>query len=173
MFAKHHRFRIWRIALVCTVITQMFAAFPVRAASNTRYSTSSGTGAVDSTVGRKIENRPSFLIATPTPTLQTLTLQPDSAAGVDTFIYSGSKNTNYGAGVEMGIGEDNTASNKTARGLVKFDLSSIPANATITTATLSLWTAKDLSNNTRSIRVYRLKLHSRKRRRPGVDRQPV
>ena len=44
-----------------------------------------------------------------------------------------------------------------ARALIKFDLSSIPANAVITSATLSLWTANDLSDNTRTIRVYHLK----------------
>ena len=43
------------------------------------------------------------------------------------------------------------------RSLIKFDLSSIPANATITSATLSLWTTGDLSDNDRTIRVYRLK----------------
>jgi len=37
-------------------------------------------------------------------------------------------------------------------------LSSIPANATITSATLSLWTAVDYSDNNRTIRVYRLKV---------------
>jgi RHS repeat-associated protein len=40
---------------------------------------------------------------------------------------------------------------------VALDLSSIPSNATITSATLSLWTSNDLSDNDRTIRVYRLK----------------
>jgi hypothetical protein len=36
--------------------------------------------------------------------------------------------------------------------------SRIPSNATITSATLSLWTSNDLSDNDRTIRVYRLKV---------------
>ena len=58
----------------------------------------------------------------------------------------------------MGVGEENTPNNRIARSLIKFDLSSIPANATITSATLSLWTSADLSSNNRVIRVYRLKV---------------
>src|SRR6187455_2972247 len=88
----------------------------------------------------------------------TLILQPDAAAGLDTYIYSGSKNTTYGTATAMGVGEDNNSSNKVARSLIQFDLSSIPANATITSATLSLWTSADLSSNNRTIRVYRLKV---------------
>jgi predicted outer membrane repeat protein len=94
---------------------------------------------------------------TPTPSTFTLVLQPDAAAGLDTYIYSGAKTTNYGTNVEMGVGEDNNTSNRVARSLIKFDLSSIPANATISSATLSLWTSSDLSSNNRTIQVYRLK----------------
>ena len=95
---------------------------------------------------------------TPTPVVFTLNLQPDAAVGVDSYIYSGGKNTNYGTATAMGVGEDNNANNRVARSLIKFDLSSIPANATITSATLSLWTSSDLSSNNRTIRVYRLKV---------------
>jgi predicted outer membrane repeat protein len=94
---------------------------------------------------------------TPTPVVQTLVLQPDAAAGLDTYIYSGSKNTNYGTNTEMGVGEDNNSNNRVARGLIKFDFSTIPANATINSATLSLWTSSDLSSNNRTVQVYRLK----------------
>ena len=58
----------------------------------------------------------------------------------------------------MWVGESNNATNKVARSLIKFDLSSIPSNATITSATLSLWTDADFSDNDRTIRVYRLKV---------------
>jgi RHS repeat-associated protein/CSLREA domain-containing protein len=94
---------------------------------------------------------------TSTPTAITLILQPDGNTGIDTYIYGGSKNSNYGTGTEMGVGEDNNAANRTARSLLKFDLSAIPPNATITSATLSLWTSTDLSSNNRTIRVFRLK----------------
>jgi RHS repeat-associated protein len=56
------------------------------------------------------------------------------------------------------VGESNNATDKVARSLIKFDLSSIPSNATITSATLSLWTDTDFSDNDRTIRVYRLKV---------------
>jgi RHS repeat-associated protein len=96
--------------------------------------------------------------STSTPALNTLVLQPDGNNGIDTFIYSGAKNSNYGADTQMGIGEDNSGNNKVARSLIKFDLSQIPSSATVLSATLSLWTSEDLSSNNRTIRVYRLKV---------------
>jgi RHS repeat-associated protein len=83
--------------------------------------------------------------------------QPDGTDGVDTYIENGSATSNYGTEVSLRIGESNNSTNKVHRSLIKFDLSSIPANATITSATLSLWTTGDLSDNDRTIRVYRLK----------------
>ena len=88
----------------------------------------------------------------------TLVLQPDGANGIDSYIFNSSKNGNFGTAGIMGVGEDNNLNNRIARSLIKFDLSSIPANATITSATLSLWTSADLSSNDRVIRVYRLKV---------------
>ena len=67
--------------------------------------------------------------------MPTLTLQPDAAAGIDTYTYSASPNT---ANATLGFAFLNTGSG--AYGLIRFDLSSIPAAATITAATLSLWT---------------------------------
>gem|GEM_PF-3121317 len=84
--------------------------------------------------------------------------QPDGAAGIDTYLLNTSPTTNNGTAVTMWVGESNNATNKVARSLIKFDLSSIPSNATITSATLSLWTDADFSDNDRTIRVYRLKV---------------
>ncbi len=97
---------------------------------------------------------------TPTATsaVNTVTLQPNGTEGLDTFIFSSSAASNYGTLTYMGVGEDNSVINSVGRSLLKFDLSSLPANATITSATLSLWTDLDLSSNTRTIRVYRLKV---------------
>lgn len=58
----------------------------------------------------------------------------------------------------MGVGENNNATSWVGRGLINFDLTSIPSNATIVSATLSLWTGNDLSDNDRTLRVYRLKV---------------
>ena len=95
---------------------------------------------------------------TPSSGVLTYSAQPDGAAGVDTYLFSSSATTNFGTDVAMGIGENNSATGRVARGLIKFDLSSIPSNATIVSATLSLWTASDLSDNDRILRVYRLKV---------------
>ncbi|GAB1472091.1 hypothetical protein MASR2M66_29690 [Chloroflexota bacterium] len=96
--------------------------------------------------------------STATPTVYTLVLQPNGTDGLDTNIVSTSATTNYGTSADMGVGENNDSTNKYSRSLIKFDLSSLPANATITTATLSLWTSSDLSSNDRTIQVYRLKV---------------
>jgi RHS repeat-associated protein len=83
--------------------------------------------------------------------------QPGSTDGVDTYLLSTSPTTNSGNDLILGVGESNNATNRFTRSLIKFDLSSIPTNAVITSATLSLWTTADLSDNPRTIRVYRLK----------------
>jgi hypothetical protein len=120
-------------------------------------STSTPTPTATSTPTNTATHTPT-LTPTSTPAVTTLVLQPDATAGVDTYIYSGSKNSNFGSNAVMGIGEDNNANNRFARSLLKFDLSSVPANATINSAVLSLWTDTDLSSNDRTIRVYRLKV---------------
>jgi RHS repeat-associated protein len=84
--------------------------------------------------------------------------QPDGTDGIDTYILNTSPTTNNGTAVVMWVGESNNAIDKVARSLIKFDLSSIPSNTTITSATLSLWTDADFSDNDRWVRVYRLKV---------------
>lgn len=54
------------------------------------------------------------------------------------------------------VGEPNSVSNDILRSLVKFDLSSIPANATITSASLILTVTSDLSSNARTLSAYRV-----------------
>ena len=86
----------------------------------------------------------------------TYSSQPDGAAGTDTRITSSTPDTNSGTVAYLHIGEDNTSSS-IRRTLITFDLSSIPADATINSATLSLWQEADLSDNNRTLRVYRSK----------------
>jgi hypothetical protein len=128
---------------------------PTFTATNTPTYTPTNTPTPTFTPTDTPTHTPSF---TPTPVVFTLVLQPDAATGVDSYIYSGSKTSNFGTAAEMGVGEDNNTNNRLARSLMKFDLSSIPTNATITSATLSLWTNADLSSTDRTIRVYRLKV---------------
>lgn len=84
----------------------------------------------------------------------TLTLQPDATDGNDAFITGGVVATwNYGANALTGIGEVSGV----YRTLIKFDLSSLPVNATISAATLSLYASADNATNARTFRVYRQK----------------
>ncbi|MEK7784775.1 MAG: DNRLRE domain-containing protein, partial [Chloroflexota bacterium] len=98
---------------------------------------------------------------TPTPTAtpsndNTLTLQPNGTAGVDTRLASNLPNANYGTDDKLYVGESNQNSS-VHRSLLRFDLSGIPANATITSATLSLWLTDDYSDNARTFSAYRVK----------------
>jgi len=67
----------------------------------------------------------------------TLTLQPDSA-GSDTYIRTGSVTYNYGASTELHI-------HSTYTSLIAFDISSLPASATITSANVSLYCTGNFS----------------------------
>ncbi len=76
----------------------------------------------------------------------TLTLQPNGAAGKDAEIFScvpcGYSTQNFGNIAEnCAIAWTNNEASHNIRSLIQFDLSSIPAGATVTSATLSLyWT---------------------------------
>lgn len=89
----------------------------------------------------------------------TLTLQPDATAGIDTSITQRSANSTNGTGTFMGVGEATFAAAGPDRGLIKFDLSSIPASATITSAIMSLWLDQSAtlhSDNARTMRAFRV-----------------
>jgi hypothetical protein len=87
-----------------------------------------------------------------------LVLQPDATAGIDNWIQNVNPDTNYGTNATMYLGAAGAGSNIN-RDLLKFDISGIPAGATITSAILSLWLYENTSaSNARIARVYRLKL---------------
>ena len=88
--------------------------------------------------------------------MTTYTSQPDETSGTDTFLSSNAPTTNYGTDSKIEIGENNALTNYVFRGLIKFDLSSIPANSSITSAILSLWTETDYSSNARTLSAYRV-----------------
>ncbi len=74
----------------------------------------------------------------------TLVLQPNAAAGKDAEIFScipcGYNNSNYGNKQDFdAIAWTNGGNQSNVRSLIQFDLSGIPANATITSATLALY----------------------------------
>ncbi|WP_342713640.1 DNRLRE domain-containing protein [Oceanisphaera psychrotolerans] len=81
-----------------------------------------------------------------------LVLQPD-AAGSDTYLDDGNPGTNWGAATDMRI---SNKSNSQKRGLLKFDLSGIPAAALVTSATLELNLEGIGSGDTASIALHRV-----------------
>ena len=68
----------------------------------------------------------------------TTTLQPDSA-GFDAHITDDAATTNFGTSIEMLIGDNSGSLNIAARIIIKFDVSSISASDTVTSAILSLF----------------------------------
>jgi hypothetical protein len=83
--------------------------------------------------------------------LQTATriiIQPDPAAGYDDFFQSNQQNSNSGAAVWMLLGDYPAGFLGSVRGTLKFDLSSIPADAIVRTATLSLYQQGQMNSST-------------------------
>ena len=78
----------------------------------------------------------------------TLTLQPDAAAGKDTWIREDSADSNYATDAFLYIASQASVRRYT---LLKFDLSSIPASAIVTAGTLSLWPAANLTTRSYAI----------------------
>lgn len=75
----------------------------------------------------------------------TITLQPDSSGGKDAFIA-----TNVSSGTHqdyLALAWTNSGTDVWARGLLEFDLSSIPHGATIISASLSLYYSSDSPND--------------------------
>lgn len=73
-----------------------------------------------------------------------LTLQPDDSVGIDTVLRAFSPTLNFGTGTTLSAGFD-TGSSSNRRALIKFDLSSIPANAIISSAILTLNCSSELA----------------------------
>lgn len=88
----------------------------------------------------------------------TLTLQPDGTAGLDTFIATGLavEDINFGTEPNIAVGDENIIIIK-YRTLIKFDLSTLPSDAAISAATLSLYSNTDNSSTARTFRVFRQK----------------
>ena len=87
----------------------------------------------------------------------TLTLQPDGTDGFDVFIRQDQATTNQNGNAFLDIGEPNSVANSIRRTLIKFDLSTLPSDATLITNTLSLFATADIASGSRTVRVYRTK----------------
>jgi len=89
--------------------------------------------------------------------MPTLTLQPSDATSKDIYIISDLATTNTDGNGNVGIGERNNAVGSIRRTLIQFDLSTLPADAIISSAILSLYLSSNLADNTRTFGVHRLK----------------
>jgi len=67
----------------------------------------------------------------------TVEIQPDATSGKDTYISELSPTVNYGSDDVISAGSDST--NPQRRALLQFDLASIPANSSVTSAILALY----------------------------------
>ncbi len=97
----------------------------------------------------------SYPPSTPTPSPRTVTLY----SVADACVMEGRPTYNFGSTVDMWVGYDDylEPDGKIVRSLVRFDLSSIPAGATINSATLRLYLVNswDYPGKTRTITTYR------------------
>jgi hypothetical protein len=83
----------------------------------------------------------------------TVTLQAGAAGMKDAQILASNPTTNYGTATNFGVGESNSGT-ITSRSLLEFDLSGLPRDITIVSATLSLWVDVDQSDNARIMHAY-------------------
>lgn len=86
----------------------------------------------------------------------TLTLQPDAADGIDTWLNGLSTNTDDNNGISsILVAGGSVDPNARLRGLVQFDLSSIPAHAVIGSAVLTLYCESEADTSDRVVGVHR------------------
>lgn len=81
--------------------------------------------------------------------MSVLTLQPDGTAGKDNWIQSDSTSANNGTDVQFQAIQ--TGGSQPRRGLLEFDITSIPASSNVSSAILSLWVETVVTNDTLAI----------------------
>jgi hypothetical protein len=89
------------------------------------------------------------------PRLGTLTSQPGEVEGYDSYVYQAAPDTNYETSDALYVGERSDGLSRSNRTYIYFDLSSIPADSVITSATLTLTIKTDISSNAVDECVYR------------------
>ncbi len=83
--------------------------------------------------------------------LQTVTIQPDAAGMKDVVLFE--NNGQWGNHYEMGVGQ-NSAVGFLQRSLLEFDLSGLPRDLEVVSATVTLTIRTDYSSNARTMYVY-------------------
>jgi hypothetical protein len=86
--------------------------------------------------------------------LQKLTFQPDPASMADTFLYSGSRNQNFGSAAQLFVG--NYTNGTWTRSILQFPALPLPANATIVSARLELYYSFVINGTPMDISVHRV-----------------
>ena len=86
-------------------------------------------------------------------TARLITTQPSPSQGQDAWITSAGPTINNGAATDL-IAGNQSASSDNRRGLLKFDLSSIPVGSTVNSATMSLYQHAQLDTSTPQLGVY-------------------
>lgn len=81
------------------------------------------------------------------------TLQPNAGAGIDSTISEYLPTRNYGTVSTISVGNDEN--NLARKGLIKFDLSAIPANSVILRARLTLYTWNEYSSTDYAVSMHR------------------
>ena len=81
--------------------------------------------------------------------MATLTLQPDATAGKDNILDAGATTDNNATDDSFDV--IMSGGSAARRGIIQFDLSSIPVGANVSSAILSLWTGSGLTNVNMSI----------------------
>lgn len=88
--------------------------------------------------------------------MPTYTFQPAEAVGEDSILNSGDPTGNFSTQNNLYVGEANDSA-YVSRSVLRFaEISTIPATEIVISATLSLWTESDYSDNTRTMRAYRM-----------------
>lgn len=81
-------------------------------------------------------------------------IQPDGANMKDAQIANVAPGTNYGTSANMGVGEHNAIEASIRRSLLQFDLSGLPYDMGVISASLTLTVDENLSSNARTMYAY-------------------
>ncbi len=81
-------------------------------------------------------------------------IQPDGTNGKDAQIANVAPGTNYGTAANMGVGEHNAIEASIRRSLLQFDLSGLPYDMGVISASLTLTVDENLSSNARTMYAY-------------------
>lgn len=84
----------------------------------------------------------------------TLTLQPDATACMDLWMAKSGPNNNAGVALLIVVGGEGTINNP-IRGLLRFDLSTLPSGASVSSATMTLYCASEADSTDYAIAAHR------------------